>query len=89
MAIPKKELDEIVIKLRDPDDQLVKMIEYIRGVAGIGHSFEVVVDPDMREYRKRFFMDGDGSFYIQDVKKNNMKAKKLEEYLRIIQNDNT
>jgi hypothetical protein len=85
MAIPKKELDELVIKLRDHDDQLFKMIDYIMHTANIGHSFEVVVDPDMREHRKTFYMDGDGSFYIQEVKKNNMKMKKLEEYLRFIQ----
>lgn len=85
MAIPRKELDELVIKLRDHDDQLFKMIDYIMHTANIGHSFEVVVDPDMREHRKSFFMDGDGSFYIQDVKKNGSKMKNLEEYLRFIQ----
>jgi len=85
MAIPREELDELVIKLRDHDDQLFKMIDYIMHTANIGHSFEVIVDPNMREYRKSFFMDGDGSFYIQDVKKNGSKMKKIEEYLRSIQ----
>ena len=85
MAIPRKELDELVIKLRDYDDQLFKLIDYIMHTANVGHSFEVVVDPDMREHRKTFYMDGDGSFYIKEVKKNGNKMKKLEEYLRFIQ----
>jgi hypothetical protein len=85
MAIPRKELDELVIKLRDHDDQLFELIDYIMHTANVGHSFEVVVDPDMREHRKSFYMDGDGSFYIQEVKKNNKKLNKLKEYLRHIQ----
>jgi len=85
MAITRKELDELVIKLRDPDNQLFKMIDYIMHTANPGHSFEVVVDPDMREHRKTFYMDGDGSFYIQEVKKNGSKIEKMEEYLRFLQ----
>lgn len=87
MGIPKEQLTEINVKLRDPDDQLVKMIDYIMHTANIGHSFEVVVDPDMSEYRKRFSMDGDGSFHIAEVKKNGMKYKEdtIEEYLKRIQ----
>ena len=85
-----QEFDEITVQLRDPDNQLVKMIEYIKGAANIGHSFEVVVDPDMREYRKSFFMDGDGSFYIKEVKKNKRIVKLdgdklIETYLERIQ----
>ena len=76
--------DELIIKVRDPESQLVKMIDYIMHTANIGHSFEVVVDPDMSEYRKKFYMDGDGSFYINEVKKNGKKVKvkddKLIEY---------
>jgi len=85
-----KELDEITVKLRDPDNELVRMIDHIMHSANIGHSFEVVVDPDMREYRKSFFMDGDGSFYIKEVKKNGKKVnvkddKLIEQYLENIQ----
>jgi len=90
VAIPEKDLDELIIKVRDDEDQLVKMIDYIMHTAGIGHSFEVVVDPDMREYRKKFYFDGDGSFRIQDVKKNGRKVKikddkLIEGYLKRIQ----
>ena len=62
--------DELIIKVSDPENQLVKMIDYIMHTANIGHSFEVVVDPDMSEYTKKFYMDGDGSFYIKEIKKN-------------------
>lgn len=90
MAIRREDLNEIKILLRDPDNQLVKMIDYIMHTANIGHSFEVVVDPDLREYKKSFYMDGDGSFFIKEVRKNNKKVKVkddkiIEGYLRKIQ----
>lgn len=90
MAIPKEDLTELVIKLRDPDYQLVRLIEYIRILAGPGHSFEVVVDPDMREHRKSFGMDGDGSFFIKEIKMNGKKVvmkddKIIEGYLKKLQ----
>jgi len=68
MSIPKEDLTELIVRLRDPDNQLVRLIDYIGITSGPGHSFEVVVDPDMREHRKSFFIDGDGSFYIQELK---------------------
>ncbi len=87
MAIPKEDLTELTIKLRDPDNQLVKMIDYIMHTANPGHSFGVVVDPDLREYTKKFFMDGDGSFHIWSVKMNGKEVtvkgdKLIEKYLR-------
>lgn len=90
MPIPPDELTELVIKLRDHDNQLVSMIDYIGRLAGPGHSFEVVVDPDMRENKKSFGMDGDGSFYIQEIKMNGKKVetkdgKLVENYLERIQ----
>lgn len=91
MAIPKEELTEITISLRDPDNQLIRLIDHIGRAAGPGHSFSVVVDPDDSEYKREFFIDGDGSFFIQDLKMNGKKVKfekdKLIEYLEIIQND--
>ncbi len=84
------DFEEITVRLRDHDDQMVKMIDYIMHTANIGHSFEVVVDPDMKEYRKKFYFDGDGSFYIKEVKKNGKKVKikddnLIEGYLKRIQ----
>ena len=90
MAIPVEKMTELVITLRDPDYQLVRLIEYIRVLAGPGHSFEVVVDPDMSENKKSFGMDGDGAFYIKDIKMNGKKVvikddKLIEGYLKKIQ----
>jgi len=73
--------DELIIKVSDPENQLVKMIDYIMHTANIGHSFEVVVDPDMSEYTKKFYMDGDGSFYIKEIKKNEKKVKVKDDKL--------
>ena len=90
MAIPREDLTELIIKLRDPDNQLVRLIDYIQRTAGPGHSFEVVVDPDMRENRKSFGIDGDGSFYIQEIKKDGKiikfkDGKIIEGYLKKLQ----
>ena len=85
MLVPD-DMDVLEIKLRDPDNQLIQLIEYIRVCAGPGHSFDVVVDPDSSEGRKSFFMDGDGSFFIRQIKKNKRvtkfkDGKVLENYL--------
>ena len=84
-----KEYDEITIILRDPDYQLARMLDYIMGIANIGHSYEVVVDPESSEYRKSFFIDGDGIFFIKKIIMNNKKLKikddKIVEYLSNLQ----
>jgi len=80
------EYDEIIINLRDPDNQLVKLIDYIQRLSAPGHSFDVVVDPDMKENRESFFIDGDGPFFIKDVKMNKKKVvvknDQIEEVLK-------
>jgi len=63
-----KELKTIIIKVNDPEDQLIKLIEYIRNKANPGHSFPVIVDPDDSEYKKTFYFDGDGVFHIDSLK---------------------
>lgn len=92
MAYYEKPMTKIEVLVRDDEDQLVKMIEHIRALAAPGHSFVVVVDPDAskEEGKETFSMDGDGAFYIKEVKKNgkkvNMKDGKLiEGYLKRIQ----
>lgn len=82
--------DEITITLRDPDNQLSLMLDYIKGIANIGHSYEIIVDPELSEYTKKFFIDGDGAFYIEKVKRNGKevkveKDKLIEGYLKRIQ----
>ena len=63
----QQEYGKIEIELRDPDNNLFNMLEYIKTAANVGHSFVVVVDPDIKDH-KTFSIDGDGSFYIKNVK---------------------
>jgi len=50
------------------NETLIPLIEYIKQTADPGHSFDIVVDPDMSETRKSFGMDGDGAAYIHSIK---------------------
>jgi len=58
----------ITIKCHDPDDELEGLIDYIRSTGNNGHSFDIVVDPDLEDYRKTFSWDGDGADSIIDIK---------------------
>jgi hypothetical protein len=87
-----KDLTKIEIVVRDPDNELVKMIEHIRALSSPGHSFSTIVDPDAskEEGQESFYFDGDGSFFIKEIKMNKKKlkikdGKILESYLRKIQ----
>lgn len=77
-----KDKKTIEVELIDPDDQLAKIIDYIRKLSSPGHSFDVVVDPDSKENRKSFGIDGDGSFYIKKLEVNKMSVK-VEELVDI------
>lgn len=60
------EWDEtFTVSVRGDEGGLRKLLTYIRETAGIGHSFEVVVDPENSDYRKRFDIDGDGPFRME------------------------
>jgi len=88
--VTSKDFDEITVKVRDHENQLVKMIDHIMHAANPGHSFEVIVDPDLQERATKFYFDGDGAFYIKEVKKNGKKVnikdgKIIEGYLKKIQ----
>lgn len=92
MSYYEKPMTKIEVLVRDPDDQLVKMIDHIMRLANPGHSFISIVDPDAseKEGKKTFSFDGDGSFYIKEVKKNGKKIKikddkLIESYLKRIQ----
>ena len=61
-------LSKIVVLTNDQDKQLMGFLAYIRDLAGPGHSFSVVVDPDTKENTKKFFFDGDGAFRIKEIK---------------------
>lgn len=91
MALPNEEerLTKIEILVDDPDDQLIKLINYISVMSAPGHSFEVLVDPNS-DGEKSFGIDGDGRFYIKYLKKNGIKVQSkngeiVENYLRKLQ----
>jgi len=65
----QQELDKIEIRLRDPDDQLLNLLKHLQVSANVGHSFNVIVDPDNKEHRGEFGIDGDGMFYLKSIKK--------------------
>lgn len=66
IVIESKDWDEeFTVQVRGDEGGLRKLLDYIRETAGIGHSFEVVVDPDDSQYRKRFDIDGDGPFRME------------------------
>lgn len=56
----------IILTLRDPDGQMLKFLKHIQATANVGHSFPVVVDPGSEE--KTFGFDGDGAFFLKDIK---------------------
>ncbi len=86
-----KEFSKIEILVKGDEGQMANMLEYIRSISSIGHSFEIVVDPDMSDYKKSFYADGDGSFRIKHVKldgkiiKLDKEGNLIESYLRSIQ----
>lgn len=59
--------EKITILCRDVDDKLVKILNAIKDCGNVGHSFEVVVDPEQKY--GTFDWDGDGSDYIKSIKK--------------------
>lgn len=56
----------VTIQTSNPD-KLHDLITYIQQIGNGGHTFNIVVDPDDKEYMKKFEWDGDGSDKIQSV----------------------
>jgi hypothetical protein len=71
----KPKFDEITITIRDLDQALIKFLTAAQGTANVGHSYPVTIDGDDAEHKQEFFFDGDGSFYIKDIKLNGKKWK--------------
>lgn len=59
---------KIQIEANDGDGKLSALLNYIKHVGNIGHSFSIVVDPGDREHEKRFSWDGDGSDHINEIR---------------------
>jgi hypothetical protein len=62
-----KNTKTITITCRDSEDTLEELLEYIKKVGNMGHTFMIVVDPDAKG-GKKFEWDGDGSDAIFDIK---------------------
>lgn len=63
------ESSSLVVRCSPTGAEALKgLIEHLKVTGNIGHSFEVVVDPDDGEHRKVFGWDGDGSHRIHDVR---------------------
>lgn len=67
------------VTCRDTEGTLKKLIEYIGSLGNTGHSFPIVVDPEVtaEEGKKTFHWDGDGSDRVEKVEV--MKEEKPEE----------
>lgn len=57
----------LILTIHDRDKQIEGLIRRIQEAAGWGHGFPVVVDPDDKEYKRSFYIDGDGSDSILDI----------------------
>jgi hypothetical protein len=61
------DIDEIVIKTIDKDHRLKRLLYYIQDIGNVGHSFDIIVDPDNSDTKKIFGWDGDGSDRIKSI----------------------
>ena len=63
-----KDSNEVVYNIRcvDQEGTLNKILEAIKTLGSIGHSCQVVIDPNTEE-EQSFYYDGDGSDRILDI----------------------
>lgn len=76
-SYPDRE-QKVTFRANDADNTLMRLIEKLKKHSDPGHSFSVVVDPDVKQAdggNKSFGMDGDGSFRIKEIKKTYKKDK--------------
>lgn len=64
----------IEVECNDTESELVRLLAYIQSIGNIGHSFEIVVDPDDSQYKMNFGWDGDGSDRIRNIKLDGKKV---------------
>ena len=55
-----------LVTCRDADGVFLRLMNTIKKVAGVGHSFAVVVDSNSKD-KETFFIDGDGSDRINSI----------------------
>ena len=56
-----------LVKCKDGNHELRKLIDYIGTNGNGGHSFDIVVDPGSSDKERHFFWDGDGSDRICSI----------------------
>lgn len=61
---------KIEIIVRDRENNLEELLNYIKDIGNVGHSFSIVVDPENSSTKKNFDWDGDGHDYIKSIKVN-------------------
>lgn len=54
------------IVVNDRDRKMLALLEHIKKVGNVGHSFRIVVDPEIRG-GDTFYWDGDGSDRIHSI----------------------
>ena len=54
----------------DAVHSMLRLLRHCERVGGMGHSFEIVLDPSNSDYRKTVGFDGDGSDRIDSIKVN-------------------
>lgn len=62
----KTDTQKIELIVGDPENNILDLLKYIQSLAGIGHTFDVLIDPG-DEYEKKFEIDGDGSDHIRTI----------------------
>ena len=69
-GIPNSELHIYEVSCRDGEGTLKSILEAIKGLGNIGHTFTIVLDPDVKEglSERTFEWDGDGSDSIAEIK---------------------
>ena len=61
---------KIEIIVRDRENNLEELLNYIKDIGNVGHSFSIIVDPENSSTKKNFGWDGDGHDYIKSIKVN-------------------
>lgn len=81
------EKDEYIyeIKCRDGEGTLKEILECIKACGNVGHTFDVVVDPDEKEglSERKFNWDGDGADYISEINVVKEPGKNVNENNRL------
>lgn len=70
-----RKVKRITIECTDPEAQIEKLLVCIKETASIGHTFDVLVDPDSQDGSPTFEIDGDGSCHIHNMTTEDIMVK--------------